>query len=185
MGITIDNASNNIIFINVLSDWMKEKNVVFNKNNHFKYFTHIINLSIQIALNSINDNLSQVLTFTAASDKDLKNFVITDDNWNQLELIKGFFELFKEITNIMFGFKYSILFMMIPLYNELITHTEEYLETRESIIPNDFLKKAVKNCNKKLLEYYNKINNAYLIATILDSRFKMSYYKQNEWGINL
>ncbi|GBC04416.1 hypothetical protein RclHR1_05680001 [Rhizophagus clarus] len=142
MGITIDNASNNIIFINVL-------------------------------------------TFTAASDKDLKNFVITDDNWNQLELIKGFFELFKEITNIMFGFKYSILFMMIPLYNELITHTEEYLETRESIIPNDFLKKAVKNCNKKLLEYYNKINNAYLIATILDSRFKMSYYKQNEWGINL
>src|SRR3989337_2768435 len=111
--------------------------------------------------------------FTAASDKDLKNFVITDDNWNQLKLIKGFLELFKETTDMMSGFKYSTLSATVPLYNELITHTEEYLETSESTIPNDFLKKAVEDCNRKLLEYYNKTNDTYLIATILDPRFKM------------
>ncbi|CAB4411055.1 unnamed protein product [Rhizophagus irregularis] len=125
--------------------------------------------------------LQTALIFTAASDKNLKNFVITDNNWNQLELIKGFLELFKKTTNMMSGFKYSILSVTVFLYNELITHTEEYLKTSESTIPNDFLKKAVEDCNRKLLEYYNKTNDAYLIATILDLRFKMSYYKQNEW----
>jgi hypothetical protein len=78
------------------------------------------------------------------------------------------------------SFKYSTLSATIPLYNELITHTEEYLELKESTVSNDFLKKMVENCNRKLLEYYNKTNNAYLIATILDPRFKISYYEQNE-----
>ncbi|GBC07729.1 hypothetical protein RclHR1_07660005 [Rhizophagus clarus] len=85
----------------------------------------------------------------------------------------------------MSGSKYSTLSATIPLYNELITHTEEYLESEEPAISNDFLKKAVEDCNRKLLEYYNKTNNACLIATILDPRFKMSYYEQNEWGNEL
>lgn len=79
-----------------------------------------------------------------------------------------------------FGFKYFTLFATVSLYNKLITHIKEYLETSKSIIPNDFFKKAVEACNRKLLEYYNKTNDAYLIVTILDFRFKMSYYKQNE-----
>jgi hypothetical protein len=85
----------------------------------------------------------------------------------------------------MSGFKYSTLSATIPLYNELITHTEEYLESMESTTSNDFLEKSVEDCNRKLLEYYNKTNSAYLIATILDPRFKMSYYEQNEWGNEL
>jgi hypothetical protein len=119
--------------------------------------------------------------YIAASDKDLKDYIITDDNWNRLELVKGFLELFKETTVMMSGFKYSTLSATIPLYNELITHTEEYLELEESTVSNDFLKKTVEDCNRKLLEYYNKINNTCLIATILNPRFKMSYYEQNEW----
>ncbi|GBB92155.1 hypothetical protein RclHR1_19720001, partial [Rhizophagus clarus] len=108
--------------------------------------------------NSTHNMIERALTFTAASDKNLKNCVITDDNWNQLELIKGFLELFKEITVIMSGSKYSTLSTTIPLYNELITYTEEYLESEELTISNDFLKKTVEDCNRKLLEYYNKTN---------------------------
>ncbi|GES82755.1 zinc finger BED domain-containing protein RICESLEEPER 2-like [Rhizophagus clarus] len=236
LGITTDNASNNFTFINALSDWMKENDIFFDKNNHFRCFAHVINISVQNALNLLKSNLSQLrqliikiqhspqrleklsancrlyniddlkpiqdvptrwnstydmieralklkeaFTFTAASDKDLKDCVITDDNWNQLELIKGFLELFKETTVMMSSSKYSTLSATIPLYNELITHTEEYLESEEPAISNDFLKKVVGDCNRKLLEYYNKINNACLIATILDPRFKMSYYEQNKW----
>ncbi|GES72958.1 zinc finger BED domain-containing protein RICESLEEPER 2-like [Rhizophagus clarus] len=236
LGITTDNASNNLTFINALSDWMKENDIFFDKNNHFRCFAHVINISVQNALNPLKSNLSQLrqliikiqhssqrleklsancrlyniddlksiqdvpirwnstydmieralklkeaLTFTAASDKDLKDCIITDDNWNQLELIKGFLELFKKTTVMMSGSKYSTLSTTIPLYNELIIHTEEYLESEEPAISNDFLKKAVEDCNRKLLEYYNKTNNACLIATILDPRFKMSYYEQNEW----
>ena len=46
--------------------------------------------------------------------------MITDNEWNQFELIKEFLELFKEVTIIMSGSKYSTLMITIPLYNELI-----------------------------------------------------------------
>ncbi|GBC07730.1 hypothetical protein RclHR1_07660006 [Rhizophagus clarus] len=120
LGITTDNASNNLTFINALSDWMKENDIFFDKNNHFRCFAHLRQLIIKIQhspqrleklsancrLYNIDDlkpiqdvptrwnstydmieralKLKEALTFTAASDKDLKDCVITDDNWNQL-----------------------------------------------------------------------------------------------------
>jgi len=109
--------------------------------------------------------------------------VITDNEWNQFELIKEFLELFKEVTIIMSGSKYSTLTMTIPLYNELIDHTEDYMYSKDK--SKQFLREPAKNCREKLLEYYNKTNDAYLIATILDPRFKMVYYKDAEWGDEL
>jgi len=100
--------------------------------------------------------------------------VITDNEWNQFELIKEFLELFKEVTIIMSGSKYSTLTMTIPLYNELIDHTEDYMYSKDK--SKQFLREPAKNCREKLLEYYNKTNDAYLIATILDPRFKMVYF---------
>jgi hypothetical protein len=79
----------------------------------------------------------------------------------------------------MSGFKYSTLTTTIPLYNELIDHTEDYMDI--NIESKLFLKEPAKNCRNKLLEYYNKTNDAYLMATILDPRFKMIYYKDAEW----
>jgi hypothetical protein len=61
MGITTDNASNNNTFIESLSEWMNEENIFFNNNNHFRCFAHVINLSVQVALNSLKNNLDQVI----------------------------------------------------------------------------------------------------------------------------
>jgi len=57
--------------------------------------------------------------------------VITDNEWNQFELIKEFLELFKEVTIIMSGSKYFTLTITIPLYNELIDHTEDYMYLKD------------------------------------------------------
>jgi hypothetical protein len=57
MGITTDNASNNIKFIEELS---KDENILFDNDNHFRCFAHVINLSVQSALDPLKDNLSQV-----------------------------------------------------------------------------------------------------------------------------
>ena len=102
--------------------------------------------------------------------------MITDNEWNQFELIKEFLELFKEVTIIMSGSKYSTLTMTIPLYNELIDHTEDYMYSKDK--SKQFLQEPAKNCREKLLEYYNKTN-------ILDLRFKIVYYKDAEWGDEL
>jgi hypothetical protein len=56
MGVTTDNASNNLTFINELS----KENVFFKKENHFRCFAHVINLSVQEALKELKSQLNQV-----------------------------------------------------------------------------------------------------------------------------
>ncbi|GBC51392.1 zinc finger BED domain-containing protein RICESLEEPER 2-like [Rhizophagus irregularis DAOM 181602=DAOM 197198] len=54
MGITLDNASNNAVFICLLTNWAIEKRISFDKNdNHFRYFAHVINLSVQAGSRTI------------------------------------------------------------------------------------------------------------------------------------
>ncbi|CAG8663252.1 2718_t:CDS:2, partial [Diversispora eburnea] len=43
---------------------------------------------------------------------------------------------------------------------------------------------AAEKCKEKLLKYYNRTNETYLIAIILDPRFKTLYYEENEWSQN-
>jgi hypothetical protein len=123
-----------------------------------------------------------------------------DDEWTELEKVKLFLEKFKEITVLMSGSSYPTLSMFIPLYNALIDHMEDYMfededenenknedenegddengsEDEESII-----KKAAINSREKLLQYYNKTNDAYVIVTILDPRLKMEYYNDETWN---
>ena len=44
---------------------------------------------------------------------------------------------------------------------------------------NSIVKTAATNCQKKLLKYYNKTNDACIIVTILDLRLKIEYYNDN------
>jgi len=110
----------------------------------------------------------------------------------------------------MSGFTYSTLSSVIPLYNLLIDHVEDTIENdldennenedddgndneNEDEVENENndnnnnnnkwkkLKNAAKKCRKKLLEYYNKTNDSYLIATILDPRLKLEYYRDYKW----
>jgi hypothetical protein len=103
----------------------------------------------------------------------------------------------------MSGSTYSTLSMTIPLFNFLVDHVEDTIGDEESDENDDenddddndddendekiekSIKKAAKSCREKLLKYYNKTNNAYLIAVILDPRLKMQYFKDEEWDDEL
>ena len=58
MGVTTDNAANNLTFI----DALEIENPYFKNNNHFRCFTHIINLDVQEALKILNNYLNKVRT---------------------------------------------------------------------------------------------------------------------------
>lgn len=60
----------------------------------------------------------------------------------------------------------------------LIDHLEDTV-AKNGIDPT--IQEAAKKCRKKLLEYYNKTNKIYLLAVILDPRFKIQYYEDNGW----
>ena len=50
---------------------------------------------------------------------------------------------------------------------------------------SQLIKEALKKCRKKLLKYYNKTNDSYLMSIILDLRLKLQYYYDHEWGEQL
>ena len=96
----------------------------------------------------------------------------------------------------MFKFTYFTLFIIISYYNFLINHIKDIIDNKkknnennesddnnenENNNENNELKQAAKVCKNKLLEYYNKTNNTYWIATILDPRLKLEYYQNNNW----
>ena len=99
----------------------------------------------------------------------------------------------------MSGSFYPTLSMTVPLYNILIDHVEDVIgdENEEDQIDDEnnseeeeeewsqVIKNAAKKSKVKLLEYYNKTGDIYLIATILDPRLKLQYYKDQKWDNEL
>lgn len=97
---------------------------------------------------------------------------------------------------------YPTLSTTIPLYNILIDHLEDIIGNNETEEDNNnnintendnteddnenekwsqLIKEAAKKCKKKLLEYYNKTNDSYLVSVILDPRLKLTYFQDNNW----
>ncbi|GET55653.1 ribonuclease H-like domain-containing protein [Rhizophagus irregularis DAOM 181602=DAOM 197198] len=88
--------------------------------------------------------------------------------------------------------------MIILLYNPLINHMEYYMFEDENVNEDEdenegddengsvdeksTIKKAATNSREKLLQYYNKTNDACVIVTILDPRLKMEYYNNETWN---
>ena len=60
MGITLDNASNNFTFVNLLSGWATNKLLLFDDDFHFNCFAHVINLGVQDALTCLEKEISKV-----------------------------------------------------------------------------------------------------------------------------
>ena len=103
----------------------------------------------------------------------------------------------------MSGSHYPTLSLTVPLYNILIDHVEDIIgvENEEDQIDDEnnskeeeeeeeekwsqVIKNAAKKSKVKLLEYYNKTGNIYLIVTILDPHLKLQYYKNQKWDNEL
>jgi len=148
------------------------------------------------------------------SDSNLKKYAITENQWANFIKIQDFLFPFKEVTTIMSSSSYPTLSMTIPLYNILIDHVEDILkesndendgnkdgnkideeaeadkeiesaETEKDEEWNQLIKEASNKCRTKLLEYYNKTGDSYLISIILDPRLKLQYFQDHEWGETL
>src|SRR6266496_1933303 len=139
------------------------------------------------------------------SDSNLKKYAITENQWANFIKIQDFLFPFKEVTTIMSSSSYPTLSMTIPLYNILIDHVEDILkepndenneeaevdeeiesaETEKDEEWNQLIKEASNKCRTKLLEYYNKTGDSYLISIILDPRLKLQYFQDHEWDETL
>ena len=130
----------------------------------------------------------------ALNDSNLKKYLITECQWDEFTKIQYFLYPFKEVTTIMSGFTYPTISATIPLYNHFIDHVEDIIGSDESdddisesepvnIEPetetdtnttekkkwSSLIKEASVKCKAKLLLYYNKTNDSYLISIMLEA----------------
>ncbi|CAB4377335.1 unnamed protein product [Rhizophagus irregularis] len=81
--------------------------------------------------------------------------------------------------------KFITLSSSILIYNVLLDHLENLLDknNKDHYCPIPELRSAIKKGYEKLQIYYSKTDESivYPIATILDPRIKLKYYKQQEW----
>ena len=94
---------------------------------------------------------------------------------------------------------YSTLSITIPLYNILIDHIKDHIseesndkinkinEETESDVNsekndewNQLISEASVKCRTKLMKYYNKTNDSYLISIILNPRLKLKYFQDHK-----
>jgi len=86
---------------------------------------------------------------------------------------------FEDASEVICASKHPTLTGTIPMYNALIDACEDFANRHTRI---EMLREAVDAAKQKLLTYYAKADAAvYPIATIIDPRIKMAYYKREGW----
>jgi hypothetical protein len=123
--------------------------------------------------------LREPLDAMATLEQGLVEHRLTPREWQLLQNALPLFEAFKVATDHLCTAAHPTLTTAVPVYNFLIDALEEYCDTRESFA---VIRAAAEAALEKLRTYYSKTGaEVYAVATILDPRFKLQYYKESDW----
>jgi hypothetical protein len=146
--------------------------------------------------------LKRGLESLVVSDEKLKKKCqLTDQDWNVFSAIINFLQPFYVFTKQMSGSRYVTISCVIPYFNALMTHLEEIISTSkgtqrknknskttinvtESDSIKELLHKAASVARDKLAFYYSKTSTVHCVATALDPRFNLQYFKDDKWTIS-
>lgn len=89
-------------------------------------------------------------------------------------------EPLRDATEILSGQNYPTLSIVVPVYNILLEHLETKCDNAPSAsvyVESDYLQDAAKAAFAKLNKYYDISSELCTIATVLDPRLKLEFYK--------
>ncbi|GBC12853.2 zinc finger BED domain-containing protein RICESLEEPER 2-like [Rhizophagus irregularis DAOM 181602=DAOM 197198] len=210
--ITTNNASNNDTMFSYLELWAKDNDIDFSENNQqCRCFAHVVNLAVQAALKELKPEIDKIRNLIVKSrsssqrrkkfseisklngvddllpildvfDKiilanefsDLNNIKLSQSDWTSLENIAAFLREERK--------KKATISAVYPMYNLLMGHAEKKMNKNKT---SNNIALAANAAWNKLYEYYNKASEeTHYIATILDPRWKIKYFKDWEDGEN-
>ena len=120
-----------------------------------------------------------------ADELDLQTLAITEEEWSQIKEVLEFLEPFALVANEMERAVQPTLYIVLPLYNQLIDHVTEWIGSEDAQEGSgNHLKETVeaaRAAKEKLAQYETK-TTTYLIPIVLDPRLKMDYFKNDQWG---
>lgn len=113
------------------------------------------------------------------SEVELHQYIITDEEWERINLLVEVLRPFKDATVFMSSSEYPTLSMVVPLYHTLFDTLEETIRQNNTI---EWLVQGCEAAKSKLTDYCHKTNILYLAAIVLDPRLKLDYFKGLEWS---
>jgi uncharacterized C2H2 Zn-finger protein len=109
---------------------------------------------------------------------------ITEEHWKNLSDILHVLEPLKKATELLSGDSYPSLNMVVPCYVMLMNHLERLSSCndvgRSIYTESDFKVDASKAALMKLNTYYDVSSELCTIATVLDPRHKLDFYKSDQ-----
>jgi hypothetical protein len=115
----------------------------------------------------------------AMCEREFHPYQLADQDWTLLETISGLLVVFKHATDTVCTSANPTLTATIPVYNRMMKRVENFRDTHAN---SAAIVEATKAAIRKIKYYYLKSNRAiYSIATILDPRFKLEYYRRTGW----
>ena len=85
---------------------------------------------------------------------------------------------FRQATNLVCADKFATLSLVVPLYNKILSHSEEWMKSRTT--PGEALHCSTIAAFAKITNYYNVTSDCFTVSTVLDPRFKLDYYKRGK-----
>lgn len=114
-----------------------------------------------------------------AKDDDLGKKELDDEDWLVLKEVYYFLEEFALITTYVEGSAYPTLSLVVPMYNQLLTHLEDVSLDKHK---HALVVKGAAAGLEELSAYYDKASPVMMTATYLDPRCKMKYFINHGWN---
>jgi hypothetical protein len=123
--------------------------------------------------------LRQPLDDIAMLDADLNSYRLSEREWELLQRVRHFLEVFKKASDHLCSAKHPTLTIAVPAYNYMMDMLEELVDKDSSC---RVINKAAEVAMSKLKTYYSLTGaEIYPVATILDPHLKLHWYRENEW----
>ena len=131
--------------------------------------------------NSLHEHIQRAIDVQYGIDhmaEDLEGVEeLSKEEWKILKMIRDFLDPFKAVSTAMGGFKYPTIGLTVPLYNLLLEHTESWAnDTKKSAE----MRQSATRAKEKIEKYYEKCTDVYLVATVLDPRMKIEYFRKSD-----
>jgi len=118
-----------------------------------------------------------LISITSSSD-DIHDLGISHLQWKSLAAIADLLQPFKDLTMKMSTSSNNTASDIIPLFNLVIDHTDDYCSSRGNG-PGGILlriRAASKSAREKMIQYYSKTNTVTILCIALDPRRRFNYF---------
>ncbi|KAG6520988.1 hypothetical protein ZIOFF_018053 [Zingiber officinale] len=185
--ITLDNAAANDVFVGLLRDQLGLNCSLVSGGEflHVRCCAHILNLIMQDGLKRIDssvDKIRECVKYVKGSQVRKQKFIesVTQtsldskkslrQDWGQFEKICKFLEVFYETTTLFSGVKYPTSNLYFPRVFIVQLTISQALQNSD-----DFMRSMANRMFQKFDKYWKDYNILFVIAVIVDPRFKMQF----------